>query len=80
MRRSVGAAMHRSTIASCRADRNAEDLSRTQPWLTGLQHHGTTQASWWLYCTQYKQVEWETRQGNLSAGPLTSHKHPSGSG
>lgn len=69
MRRSVGAAMHRSTIASCRADDNAEDLSRTQPWLTGLQHHGTTQASWWLYCTQYKQVEWETPAGELVRRP-----------
>lgn len=69
MRRSVGAAMHRSTIASCRAGDNAEDLFRTQPWLTGLQRHGTTQASWWLYCTQYKQVEWETPAGELVRRP-----------
>jgi len=59
------AAMHRSTIASCRADDNAENLSRAQLWLPGLQHHGATQASWWLYGTQYKQVEWETPAGEL---------------
>lgn len=80
MRRSVGAAMHRSTIASCRADDNAEDLSRTQPWLAGLQHHGTTQASWWLYCTQYKQVEWETPAGELVRRPPPPTDYQAGAG
>lgn len=80
MRRSVGAAMHRSTIASCRADDNAEDLSRTQPWLTGLQHHGTTQASWWLYCRQYKQVGWETPAGELVRRPPPPTNTQAGAG